>query len=417
MRGSALARNMAPTYACCMTRPRSFQLSAVMVAVIACTGDSRVEVAVKSDAIRGGSSDALDVAVVGISDSASGATCTGALIAPNLVLTAQHCVARPMGLGPCTQGTFGPPGVPANLFVTTRAVMTFNPGDYHRVAEIVIPPGGDGFCGRDIALLRLANNVAASESAPIAPRVDRAPAAAEPYAAVGFGATDENNTGSGERRRRDGLAVACVGVGCASQSVAAAEWTGEAGVCQGDSGGPALDGAGRVIGVASRGAVGCIAPIYTEIRAHTAWLVAEAIRAAATGGYPPPQWTGSGPTSDASVDATADATVDATADATADATVAIDATVDAGVAINTDTGGCHASRSASGNPFAVIGVLLAGRWWRSRRQRAKGPASPSAEATRGESDVLFSPAALHTRDPTMRRCRCSPATSTLQKST
>lgn len=295
--------------------------------------------------IRDGTADTTDVAVVGIVDDMTGATCTGALIAPDLVLTAQHCVAPIMNLGECTQGSFGPPGAPTRFYVTTRPTMTFNPADYHATAEVVLPPG-TGFCGRDIALLRLGAVVPANEAAPIAPRLEPAPAPAELYAAVGYGATDDMGTGSGERRRRDGLAVDCVGAGCSSTFLSVEEWRGEAGVCQGDSGGPALDGSGAVIGVASRGAVGCIAPTYTQVAAHDAWLIDEAVRAANLGGYPPPPWTGVAPPVDAGVDAPIDAPVDAAPGA------------DAGTGVDDpDGGGCCST--GGGDPGSAVVLAIA----------------------------------------------------------
>jgi hypothetical protein len=224
--------------------------------------------------ISGGVLDAEDVAVVGILDDASGATCTGALIAPDLVLTAQHCVAAIVGPFDCATSTFGPPGDPSTFYVTTRPDFSFDPADYHQVAEIRIPPG-DAVCGRDVALLVLATPIAGTEAEPIVPRLDVEVAPGEIYAAVGYGAIDDNNTGAGERRRRDGLAADCVGAGCATTFIDVGEWRGEAGVCQGDSGGPALDASGRVIGVASRGSVGCDDPIYGSLAAHADWIAAQ----------------------------------------------------------------------------------------------------------------------------------------------
>jgi hypothetical protein len=260
----------------------------------------------RSGAISGGASDVVDVAVVGVYDDATGATCTGSLVAPDLVVTGQHCVAPVVNIGACDQAGFGAPASPTTFYITTKPMFTFTPSDYHAVAEIVIPPG-TGFCGRDIALLRLADQVPSAEASPIAPRVDVAVAAAETFSAVGYGGTDDNGTGAGERRRRDGLTVVCTGAGCATPFLGAEEWRGDEGTCQGDSGGPALDGSGTVIGVVSRGSVGCIAPVYTAIAPHRTWLITEALRAAMMGGYPPPAWTGAVPGDGAEPDPVPDA--------------------------------------------------------------------------------------------------------------
>jgi MYXO-CTERM domain-containing protein len=295
--------------------------------------------------ISGGAVDTVDVAVVGIVDSVGGGECTGALIAPDLVLTAQHCVATVMNIGPCTQGSFGPPRAATNFYVTTRPAFTATPSDYHRAAAIVLPPG-TGFCGRDIALLRLANRAITGEATSIDPRIDIPVAALETYAAVGYGATDDSGTGSGMRRRRDGLAASCVGAGCASTYINGAEWRGQAGVCIGDSGGPALDALGRVIGVASRGSAGCIDPVYESVAAHRDWLVAAAVEAATAGGYAPPAWTGVAPTIDAGVDAPGVAPDAANAP-------------DAGNGADDGAGGCGC-RTPSGAADGSFAWLLAG---------------------------------------------------------
>jgi len=271
------------------------------LALAACAGTDDDAPAVWRAAIAGGANDAVDVAVVGIEDSSNSGQCTGALIAPNLVLTAQHCVAALVGVPNCAmgQGGFGPPRAASNFFVTTKATFTVNPNDYHRVSAIRLPPG-TGFCGRDVALLVLTGNVAAAEAGDIAARLDTAPQASEPYSAVGYGGTDDIGTGAGQRRRRDGLRVNCAGTGDGGcGALPAGEWLGETGVCGGDSGGPALDALGRVIGVASRGSAGCGFPIYANLLAHAPWLISEAQAAAVTGGYPAPSWA----TADAGVDA------------------------------------------------------------------------------------------------------------------
>jgi hypothetical protein len=293
--------------------------------------------------ISGGVTDPVDVAVVGIVDSGSGATCSGSLIAPNLVVTAQHCVVDQVTPGPCAEATIGQPVKAARFFVTTEPILGVDPEDYHAVSEIRIPPGA-GFCGRDIALLVLADLVDNAEAAPIDPRIDLALTPGELYAAVGYGATDDQGTGVGERRRRDGLAVDCVGAGCASTFTGVDEWLGETGVCGGDSGGPALDADGAVVGVVSRGAVGCIAPTYTRIDVHAAWLIDEAVDAAELGGYERPPWAGGTSAPDAGVPAP-DADVP-----DADAGSAID---------DPDAGGCGCRSGGSGAPggLAVLALM------------------------------------------------------------
>src|SRR5688572_11699796 len=92
-------------------------------------------------AIRDGYDDDVDVAVVGIVDTASNATCTGALIAPRLVLTAQHCVADLLGPFDCATTLFGPAHAPGRFLVTTRPMYSLDVSDYHAVAEVVVPPG------------------------------------------------------------------------------------------------------------------------------------------------------------------------------------------------------------------------------------------------------------------------------------
>jgi hypothetical protein len=247
--------------------------------------------------IKDGYSDSDDRAVTGllITDRTGqvARTCSSTLIAPNLVLTAQHCIADAPKLISCKTATFGEPVDPAQVYVTLGDSMWTGDTPWIAAQEVLRPADGNAVCGRDIALVVLGSPVRGSEATPFAPRLDRPPEAGEVYSAIGFGDTEGGERDGGKRRRRDGLVIECVGYGCgAGQRIAGSEWRGETGSCSGDSGGPALDEAGRVIGVTSRGPTGCADPIYGGIIAHRDWMIKEAGRAAEAGGYGVPAWAG-----------------------------------------------------------------------------------------------------------------------------
>jgi hypothetical protein len=154
---------------------------------------------------------------------------------------------------------------------------------------VIVPTAGNVMCGYDVAVMIVDGLIARSEAVPLVPPIDRAVAAAEGYAAVGVGATDDNRSGR-ERRRRDDLTTACSGAGPDCARAAGTAWVGEAGICLGRSVGPALDLVDRVIGVVSRGSVGCADPVYGDVAAHAGWSIAVAQRAAEVGAYEPRAW-------------------------------------------------------------------------------------------------------------------------------
>jgi hypothetical protein len=245
-----------------------------------------------------------DHAVVGLVALSGGGgigICSGTLIAPNVVLTAQHCVAplnNSNGTVDCNTTTFGDAYGPGVLYVSTRTQLTQNPADYHGTSGVMIPPGSNTVCGRDIALLILSKPISPDEAVPMTPRVDSnvldstdSPAShGDPYSAIGYGNVSQWSGGSGVRRRRDNLYVSCSGPKCAVYGLSN-EWLGETGVCQGDSGGPAVDGLERVTGVASRGAAGCAHPVYSSVYDWRDWIIETVIAASKDNGLEPPFWT------------------------------------------------------------------------------------------------------------------------------
>lgn len=259
-------------------------------------------------AIAGGTDDDADTNVVDIAWSTSSgqqAECSGSLIAPNLVLTAHHCVSllnnAPAGDEiSCQLTNFAAPDPVSNFKVSTTSTLGALAGSFHAVADIEVPPGSTatGFCGDDLALLVLADDVDPSEALPLVPKVDEAIADGDVYSAIGFGLTGGTGFDAGQRRRRDGLKVACVLGPCQArvQVDFHTEWVGDIGACQGDSGGPALDDKRRVIGAFSRLGPNCTTPVYTSIHPWAGFIKDVAKTAATAGSYPVPSWATGYPT-------------------------------------------------------------------------------------------------------------------------
>ena len=281
--------------------------------------------------------------------------CTGSLIAPNVVLTARHCVSKAANptvicneKGASTNGAHvSLDYAPESLHVYTGANPNFS-GEAAAAAKAIFHPKGNVLCNSDIAVVVL--DKAIEGVTPLRIRLSGSVKSTETLRSVGYGKNDRG-LDIGTRFRKDGVDVLAVGSAVSASDTALGPLEFEVGrsICQGDSGGPALsETTGAIVGVVSRGG-DCgenFGHIYTQTAGFNA-LLADAF--ALAGGAPleetdaPPSTRDTSPSSDApGTDANAPAS----------------------------SAGCSMSSSTSTSGLSGLGLLLAASLLVSRRRRS-----------------------------------------------
>jgi hypothetical protein len=281
----------------------------VAVALAACS-QPRGEAPLRDSAhaIQGGRPDTTSnfaVAVLGLG------ICSGTLIAPNLVLTARHCVETRVDESAafCENGPLASAG---DLYVSTLAELDLeggpDPRSFVAVARVLPMPEVAPGCSPDQALVELAEPIAAASATPVRPAVEPAylarPSFTPQVTAIGYGVDDVGS--SGTRRIKEAIDVLCVHDDDAFECSGIPGITGEfeivvgKGPCQGDSGGGLYDQESFtardpvVVATVSRGGVDeqgvCDEGVYVRVDRFREFIIDAAIDAAARGGYEAPSW-------------------------------------------------------------------------------------------------------------------------------
>ncbi|MBX3186464.1 MAG: trypsin-like serine protease [Labilithrix sp.] len=354
----------------------------VFAFAFACSGrDEAVATRSSAQAIVSGTPDATRPDVLVLLEDASSFRCTATLIAPNLVITARHCVGKSTGSTALCRGDATDDGAQAlpvyagNVDAAPMFVAATPSTTALARAKTIYDDGATTTCGHDVALIELDRKIAGIVPAKLR-RTPLAPGAL--LVVMGFGWIDRNQSVNATERMRGSTNVLALGptvhsfkpfgdAMATSQLVAVGP--GEIAVSgvttTGDSGGPGFDAAGDLATLVARGYGD---PFYgpgtfTSVAAHLATID----DALTKSGNPPTSVDAGAPAQDAGVDA-ARPEVDAAPDP-----------VDSGAsaAAPDEASGCAIAR-ASRSPRGAVSVLALSILAALAARRAARPRSAPA---------------------------------------
>ena len=250
-----------------------FASASVLVSACSTAPDARQHgvdderVGATGSAIISGKASAADqdavVLLVSPIDSTSAFECTGTLIAPNLVLTARHCVAKTTEAAfACDEKGGGTAGGAVGSDFPATNVLVFagvkRPADPFKGSDakgaMIFHDESKNLCNHDLALLLLDKPIENGKIASI--RLDAPITKGEVFTAVGWGVTSTVSSPNVRQQRTD-ITINTVGPAADPKNGLALgpnEFLVGESICQGDSGGPALAATtGAVLGVVTRG--------------------------------------------------------------------------------------------------------------------------------------------------------------------
>jgi len=222
-------------------------------------------------------------------DAAHITLCSGALVAPNLVLTARHCVSRSITSTPSCDARgrshngahLADDADPALVSVFVGAHVRVD-HDLPRAHGIrTLHPTGQILCDADVAFLVLDRPLVGVAILPL--RLHAPVLSGDTVLPIGFGGGVAMTIG--DRVSRQPSTILAIGPTANSDTGAVLgprEFEVDHATCRGDSGGPAIDArTGEIVGVVSRGG-SCMADgnhVYTRVDAY-AGLASVAFREA-----------------------------------------------------------------------------------------------------------------------------------------